>query len=144
MATKGGRRPGAGRPKKSTSAVLVQAKAVLAPLQKARLTERIMDKVMGMDITPLEVMLNAMKLRYDSAQGALAAYELAEDEDRKQAYMRFAKAEMEASSQVAEKVAPYLHAKLQSVTMKGDSENPLNVLGSLKGLSNSELSVMEQ
>jgi hypothetical protein len=139
----GGARRGAGRPKKSTSVVLVNAKAALAPLAKARLTERLMDKVMGMNITPLEVMLNTMKLHYDSAQSALLAHEVADGVDQRRAFMREAKAEMNASSQVAEKVAPYLHPKLQAVTLKGDSDHPLNLSGSLRGLSDSELVIME-
>lgn len=144
MATTGGKRPGAGRPKKSTSLVLPQARAALAPLAKARLTERLMDKVMGMNVTPLEVMLNAMKLFYDGSQDALLAYEIADDKDLKANFMRAAKAEIVASVQIAEKVAPYLHPKLQTTTLKGDSDHPLNISGSLRGLSNSELATMEE
>lgn len=143
MATTGGARQGAGRPKKSTSLVLPQAKAALAPLAKARLTERLMDKVMAMEITPLEVMLNTMKLHYDSAQTALKAREMADGPDLQEAFLRSAKASMGESSAVAEKVAPYLHPKLQAVTLKGDDKHPLNLAGSFRGLSDAELMTMQ-
>lgn len=155
MATNGGARPGAGRPKKGekrpskkvlvpTTKTVLHARATIPQSTKQKLTERLIDKVVSMKITPLEVMLTTMKLHYDSGQDALLAHELAEDREIKQSYLRTAKAEMNASSQVAEKVAPYLHPKLQAVTLKGDDKHPLNITGSLKGLSNEELAVMEE
>ena len=85
-----------------------------------------------------------MKLFYDGSQDALLAYEIADDKDLKANFMRAAKAEIVASVQIAEKVAPYLHPKLQTTTLKGDSDHPLNISGSLRGLSNSELATMEE
>jgi hypothetical protein len=145
MGIKGGAREGAGRPKKkSPSAVIPNVKAAaLAPFAKARLTERLMDKVMAMDITPLEVMLNTMKLHYDSGTTALKARDLTENPVMKAEMLTEAKKCMNESSAVAEKVAPYLHPKLQAVTLKGDSDNPLNLAGSLRGLSDADLETMQ-
>jgi len=142
MAT-GGARRGAGRPKKSTSVVLVNAKAALAPLAKARLTERLMDKVMGMNITPLEVMLNTMKLAYDQGQLALNAREREVDNDKREYMLRIAQAQMGQASLVAEKVAGYLHPKLQAVTLKGDEKNPLEMGVNFRNLSDNDLKTME-
>jgi hypothetical protein len=155
MATTGGARTGAGRPKKGEKRppkkVLVpvtqtklHVRATIDQSTKQRLTERLIDKVVGMKVTPLEVMLNTMKLHYDSAQDALLARDVAEDRDVRESMLRHAKAEMNASSQVAEKVAPYLHPKLQSVVLKGDDQHPLNITGSLRGLSDKELLTMEE
>lgn len=155
MATTGGARPGAGRPKKGekrppkkvlvpTTKTVLHAKATIPQSTKQKLTERLIDKVVNMKVTPLEVMLATMKLHYDSAQDALLAHDVADDKDLRQNFMRAAKAEMNASSQVAEKVAPYLHPKLQTTTLKGDSDHPLNISGSLRGLSNAELATMEE
>lgn len=152
MAT-GGARPGAGRPKKGESKpkkvlikrtkTVLHAKATISQSTKQALTERLIDKVVSMKVTPLEVMLMTMKLHFDSGQDALLAHDLTEDKDMRLALMRAAKIEMNASSSVAEKVAPYLHPKLQTTVLKGDSDHPLNISGSLRGLSSSELSTME-
>lgn len=143
MATVGGARPGAGRPKKDTSLVVAQAKASLPVLAKARLSERLMDKVLAMDITPLEVMLNTMKLAYDQGQVALNAREHETDAEKREYMLRVAQVQMGTASQVAEKVAGYLHPKLQAVTLKGDEKNPLQLGVNLRNLSDSELSTME-
>jgi hypothetical protein len=143
MATTGGKRTGAGRPKKDTSLVVAHAKASLPALAKARLTERMLDKVIAMDITPLEVMLTTMKLAYDQGQIALNAREGEQDSDKREYLLRVAQAQMGAASGVAEKVAGYLHPKLQAVTLKGDEKNPLNLGVNLRNLSDNELKTME-
>lgn len=153
MAT-GGARPGAGRPKKGekkpprkvlvpTTKTVLHAKATIPQSTKQKLTERLIDKVVKMEITPLEVMLNTMKLHYDSAQTALKARELADDVGMQETLLRTAKAAMGESSAVAEKVAPYLHPKLQAVTLKGDDKHPLNLAGGFRGLSDTELATMQ-
>lgn len=137
----GGRQPGAGRPKK------VGHTQPLAPAvntaAKRQITARLMDQVQKMQISPLEVMLNTMKLHYDQGQTALKEQEVAKDKDQRDFLMRVAKAEMNASSSVAEKVAPYIHAKLQAVTLKGDKENPLEFGVNLRGLTDAELAQMQ-
>lgn len=153
MAT-GGARPGAGRPKKGEqpkpkkvlvkrTKTVLHAKATIPQSTKQKLTERLIDKVVSMKVTPLEVMLMTMKLHFDAGQDALLAHDVCDDGDMRLALMRAAKIEMNASSQVAEKVAPYLHPKLQTTVLKGDSDHPLNISGSLRGLSGAELATME-
>ena len=154
MATVGGARSGAGRPKKGEKKppkkVLVpvtqtklHVKATIDQSTKQRLTERLIDRVVKMEITPLEVLLLTMKLHYDSAQTALKAREMADGPDLQEAFLRSAKVSMGESSAVAEKVAPYLHPKLQAVTLKGDDKHPLNLAGSFRGLSDAELMTMQ-
>jgi len=69
------------------------------------------------ELNPLEVMMQTMTRRWAMSQCA------GDPEER-------AKLEQEAC-QVAEKVAPYLHARLQATTIKGDAENPLSFALSL-------------
>lgn len=67
-------------------------------------------------VKPLDVMLETMAERWNAAQAAAG-------EDR-------TKLQNEACA-VAEKVAPYLHARLQATTIKGDAEQPLSFTVSL-------------
>lgn len=62
-------------------------------------------------VSPLDVMMQTMERRWNDAQKAL------DPEER-------GKLEQEACA-VAEKVAPYLHARLQATTIKGDADAPL-------------------
>lgn len=62
-------------------------------------------------ISPLDVMMQTMTRRWNDAQKAQ------DPEER-------GKLEQEACA-VAEKVAPYLHARLQATTIKGDADAPL-------------------
>ena len=78
-----------------------------------------------MRISPVEVMLNDMKFRYDLAQEALTEHEIESDEEIRATWMNKAKEESAAAVEAAAKVAPYIHAKLQSVTLKGDKDAPL-------------------
>jgi hypothetical protein len=68
-------------------------------------------------IKPLELMLEVMAERYETAKTA-------EDPETR------AKAIQEAVS-TAEKAAPYVHAKLQATTLKGDAQNPIGFVLSL-------------
>lgn len=68
-------------------------------------------------IKPLELMLEVMAERYEAAKVA------------KNPKTR-AKAIQDAVA-TAEKAAPYVHAKLQATTLKGDSANPLGFVLSL-------------
>lgn len=83
---RGGKRAGAGR----------KAGAV------NKKTREIADRAINEGITPLEVMLEAMREAYESG-GAIAACAF------------------------AEKAAPYIHPKMSSVEHKGDPENPVHV-----------------
>jgi len=115
----------------------------IATQARAVLTKKLIDRVTEMEISPLEVMLHTMKLHYDQGQQALEMREGVEDADQRAHLMRLAQLEMGASSQVAEKVAPYLHPKLQTTTLKGDDKNPLNLVANLRNLSDSELTTMQ-
>jgi hypothetical protein len=68
-------------------------------------------------IKPLELMLEVMAERYEAAKAA------------KNPKTR-AKAIQDAVS-TAEKAAPYVHAKLQATTLKGDAQNPIGFVLSL-------------
>lgn len=82
--SRGGKRSGAGRPKGAA----------------ARKTKEIADRASAEGITPLEVMLRAMREHADKEEWDLAA--------------AFAK-----------DAAPYMHPKLQSVMHTGDADKPV-------------------
>ncbi len=68
-------------------------------------------------LSPLEVMVKTMTERWEAAEAL-------EPGDAR------AKLQTEACA-VAEKVAPYLHARLQATTIKGDADQPLSFTVSL-------------
>ena len=68
------------------------------------------------EVKPLDVMLQTMAERWKAAQ-------VADGDDR-------TRLQNEACT-VAEKVAPYLHARLQATTIKGDADQPLSFTVSL-------------
>ena len=70
------------------------------------------------NIKPLTVMMDLLAERYKAAQA------ITDDPEGR------AKA-MDSALLVAEKVAPYLHPKLQATTIKGDADNPLSFAVSL-------------
>ena len=84
---KGGRREGAGRPKGSKNA-------------QTRIKEDIASKAIESGITPLEVMLEAMRDAYYDGDKRTAA-------------------------QFAKDAAPYVHPKYASLTVAGDKDSPV-------------------
>jgi predicted component of type VI protein secretion system len=70
------------------------------------------------EVKPLNVMMELLAERYKAAQA------ITDDQEARQKAMDSALA-------VAEKVAPYLHPKLQATTIKGDADNPLSFAVSL-------------
>ena len=65
------------------------------------------------EVKPLNVMMELLAERYKTAQAITD-----DPEARTKA--------MDQALAVAEKVAPYLHPKLQATTIKGDADNPLS------------------
>lgn len=70
------------------------------------------------DVKPLYMMMEVLAERYKLAQA------IQDDPEARNKAMNEALA-------VAEKVAPYLHPKLQATTIKGDADNPLSFAVSL-------------
>ncbi len=96
----GGARPGAGR-KPGVSAT-PQARAQARAAAQA-------------ELLPLEIMLKTMAKHWHAS------------EDKSKSPKERAEAEAAAVS-VAKDAAPYIHSKLQSTTVKGDKENPLQFI----------------
>lgn len=84
---RGGRRPGSGRKKGSVSRETAERKSIAM-------------KALAEGISPLDVMLGAMRTAWEAG-------------DKKEA------------AGFAEKAAPYVHARLSAVEHKGDADNPL-------------------
>jgi hypothetical protein len=95
------------------------AYSVRASVEKSGLPTRARNKVYQQaEVKPLNVMMQALAERYKLADA------IQDDPEAR------AKAMAEAVA-VAEKVAPYLHPKLQATTIKGDADNPLQFAVSL-------------
>jgi hypothetical protein len=87
--------------------------------RNAGLQTRIRNKVMTQSaVKPLSMMMDLLEERYKTAQA------ITNDPEARSKAMNEALA-------VAEKVAPYLHPKLQATTIKGDADNPLSFAVSL-------------
>jgi len=69
------------------------------------------------EVKPLQVLMDTMTNRWKAAQAATVPKTKARLENE--------------ACQVAEKVAPYLHPKLQATTLKGDPSAPLGFVLSL-------------
>ena len=121
----GGPRKGAGRKPGTLNNVLKVS--TVTPTTRRAITDVLMDRVKHINVSPLEVMLIGMKTHYDDAKSAMKLWDSMPESDAKEHTRRIAKAELAESMQYAEKVAPYIHAKLQTTTIKGDKENPLEI-----------------
>ena len=76
------------------------------------LTTRMRNRTLAQaEVKPLEVLMQTMAERWKTAQACGDMEERAKLQD--------------AACVVAEKVAPYLHPKLQATTIKGDADAPL-------------------
>jgi hypothetical protein len=101
----GGRRSGAGRKRGSST----------------KKTREIADRAAAEGLTPLEVMLKAMRAIVTKAEDLQQSQ--AQEGDSAVAALDL----MVQAAAVAKDAAPYMHPRLQSVTLKGDAENPLAV-----------------
>ena len=111
---------------------------------KRIMADRLIKKVVEMRVTPVEVMMLAMKIHYDQAKEALGFMEVNTDEDVRARLFGKAKMELADASHYAEKVAPYLHPKLQTVTVNEKTNHvPALTSANLKSLDESEITVME-
>lgn len=110
----------------ATTKTVPQAPSVRAPDGRANntgLQRRVRNRVIAQaQVNPLQVMIDALAERWRLA--------LAIEDDPEAR----SKAISEAVA-VAEKVAPYLHPKLQATTIKGDPDAPLQFVMSLPGTS---------
>ena len=123
----GGARPGAGRKKGSGAGVDLSRAGSLPTSERNKVTRRLVERVNDIEISPLEVMLLDMKMRHDEANKWLAAAESSQDDQAREDMLTVAKRESAAAVDTASKLAPYIHAKLQTTTIKGEAEAPLAI-----------------
>lgn len=84
-------------------------------------------KVALRGVTPIEVMVNAMR-EYDAE--AEEAFNLSIDErdpDRKEELRSYGRQMMQMASDTAKDAAPYIHSKLNSTTLLGNPDQPLGM-----------------
>jgi oligoribonuclease (3'-5' exoribonuclease) len=110
-----------------------------------KIVDAMAERIKDIDITPLEVLLGDMKFQYDETRTMLTDYnKMTKESDTKAELRERIRKSSRMAAESAEKVAPYLHTKLQAVTLKGDADNPINLTSSLKGLSTEDLATMEK
>ena len=97
---------------------LLKTPKVRAPRENKLPTRERNRLIAQANVKPLTVMMDLLAERYKTAQA------ITDDPEARQ------KAQ-DAALAVAEKVAPYLHPKLQATTIKGDADNPLSFSVSL-------------
>jgi len=134
----GGVRANSGRPLGTKNSAIC-----IPPSARLKVVDAMVRHVEGINISPMIVMLNDMKLRHDAARRSIELYENEIDVEEKKKYLDRAMFESGSAAESALRVAPYVHAKLQSVILKGDAENPLQLnFASLRGLTDKELEQM--
>lgn len=80
------------------------------------------------EVKPLEVMLAVLASRWREALSLEASLAGIEDAEQAQAARTQLLLAQSAAFSAAERVAPYVHAKLAAMTIKGDETNPLTLM----------------
>ena len=80
-------------------------------------------------ITPVELMLNAMREFNDEAEEAFSlANTCPQDSKRRAELQSYGRTMISMAVDVAKDAAPYVHPKLNSTTISGDPDAPLSIL----------------
>lgn len=119
---KGGVRKNAGRPSGAPNTGVT-----VPPSARAAVQDAMAKRLEGLDITPLEIMLMDAKFQYDETRKIIDEANEQTDKAKRAKLIAEARASSRAASYSASAVAPYVHSKLNSVTLKGDAENPLEI-----------------
>jgi len=163
LKNRGGRRVGSGRPRGESVYDLPEPKPLKNPKKppsvnpnrfpgtllptttRRTVVDAMVRYVAGINISPMIVMLNDMKIRHDAACRSMELYEAETDVDEKKKHLNQAMFESGSAAESALRVAPYVHSKLATVVLKGDADNPLQLnFASLRGLTNDELDQMNR
>lgn len=99
MGTRGGKQPGAGRPKGSLTTK----------------TQELIARAASEGIMPMDVLLGDMRLYHQIGEQKVAEARLAQTEGEKEKAMREAAAAKSIARECAESVSPYIHPKLSSM-----------------------------
>ena len=79
-------------------------------------------------ITPVELMLNAMREFNEEAEEAFEAASVVSDPRRKEELRSYGRTMIGMAVDVAKDAAPYVHPRLNSTTLSGDPDSPLQIL----------------
>ena len=101
--------------------------------RRKKSSKEIIERLTEGGITPAEVMVETMRRLYKSYDNYMERAELCHNDDERNSYMKSASACMLEACEIAKNVAPYMHAKLQSVTVGGD-EGAAPIQVELKGV----------
>lgn len=99
MGTRGGKYPGAGRPKGAL----------------AKKNQEVIDRAKAGGIMPIDVLLNDMRLFYSMGEEALVRARISIEKEEKEKALRDAFSAKSVARECAEKVSPYIHPKLSSI-----------------------------
>lgn len=78
-------------------------------------------------ITPIELMLNAMREFNEEAEEAFECAAQVEDKQRKEDLRSYGRSMIQMAVEVAKDAAPYVHARLNATTISSDPDAPLQV-----------------
>lgn len=121
----GGPRPGSGRKKGSK---VIARTAALNPSARHQVTDRLVAKCADKDTSPMEVMLDAMIFFDRRARRAITKLDdHPEDTEPWNQAFTDVRVHLADAVNVAKDLAPYVHAKLQAVTLKGDPTSPIEI-----------------
>jgi hypothetical protein len=101
--------------------------------RKRKTSKEIIEKLTEGGISPAEVMVETMRKLYKSHEKYMEMAELTFDDDKRMGLLKSASDCMVQACEIAKNAAPYLHAKLQSVTVGGD-EGAAPIQVELKGV----------
>ena len=101
--------------------------------RRKKTSKEIIERLTEGGISPAEVMVDTMRRLYKSQDKYLELAEMCHNDDDRTRYMKMASECMLEACEIAKNVAPYMHAKLQSVTVGGD-EGAAPIQVELKGV----------
>lgn len=103
--SRGGARPGSGR----------------KPGTQNTKTQELVAKALRQGITPLEVMIEAMRFHYDAHKRALA------EAIERDALRQYHAPSLDLAAAVAKDAAPFMHPRLNAIAVTGKDEGPIQV-----------------
>ena len=101
--------------------------------RRKKTSKEIIERLTETGISPAEVMVETMRRLYKSHDKYMEMAELTFDDDKRASLLKMGNDCLLEACEIAKNAAPYMHAKLQSVTVGGD-EGAAPIQVELKGV----------
>lgn len=102
--------------------------------RKLKTSKQIIDQLSSEGVSPAEVMVKTMRRLHKTAEDLMDELEFCHSDEKRASILKLASECMEEACEIAKNVAPYFHAKQQSVVVSGDDEKPA-IQVELKGVA---------